>query len=122
MDHVKAGSWLLPGGHVDPNEDPRHAAEREIREELAISPKFHDGFGEQPLFLSVTQTRGEGSHIDVTLWFVLMGNRTQELCIDEREARSVEWLAIDDPAVWVKRRLDPQMHRFLSKLTTALVT
>lgn len=59
-------------------------------------------------------------HIDVTLWFVLMGDRAQGLCVDEREARSVEWLAIDDPAVWVGHRPDPQTRRFLSELTTAL--
>ena len=29
--------WLLPGGSVDPGEDPRQTAEREVREELGLT-------------------------------------------------------------------------------------
>jgi len=31
--HERLGVWLYPGGHVEPNETPREAAEREFREE-----------------------------------------------------------------------------------------
>ena len=31
-----AGGWELPGGKVEPGEDPRHALVRELREELAV--------------------------------------------------------------------------------------
>ena len=75
VDHVKAGCWLLPGGHVDDGEDPRTTVVREAREELGIEAKFHERFGDQPLFLSVTQTRGPNRHTDVTMWFVLHGDR-----------------------------------------------
>ncbi|WP_433228830.1 NUDIX domain-containing protein [Actinomadura formosensis] len=40
VDHVKAKAWLMPGGHVDPNEDPRQTIVRELDEELRIAPSF----------------------------------------------------------------------------------
>jgi 8-oxo-dGTP pyrophosphatase MutT (NUDIX family) len=32
VDHVNAGLWLPPGGHVEPDEDPEVTARREARE------------------------------------------------------------------------------------------
>src|SRR6266536_2516041 len=34
MEHVKSGLWLPPGGHVEPEEDPYDATQRELAEEL----------------------------------------------------------------------------------------
>jgi 8-oxo-dGTP pyrophosphatase MutT (NUDIX family) len=65
VDHVKAKCWPLPGGHVDAGEAPRWAAKRETFEELAITAKFHDRFGDgKPFFLTITQTRGAQSHTE----------------------------------------------------------
>lgn len=74
VDHRKARAWLLPGGHVDDNEDPQRSMQRGAAEELQVSPEFHEALGDgQPFFVSITQTRGEHSHTDVTLWFALKG-------------------------------------------------
>ena len=35
--HDKLRQWLYPGGHVEDNEEPQHAALRELEEEAAIS-------------------------------------------------------------------------------------
>jgi 8-oxo-dGTP diphosphatase len=35
--HRKLGMWLYPGGHVEANEEPQHAALRELEEEAAIT-------------------------------------------------------------------------------------
>jgi 8-oxo-dGTP pyrophosphatase MutT (NUDIX family) len=67
VDHVKSQAVLLASGHVDDQEDPRVSVVREADEELRLDAKFHDVAGDRPLFLSVTQTRGQDSHIDVTL-------------------------------------------------------
>ena len=122
VDHVKAGCWLLPGGHVDDGEDPRTTVVREAREELGIDVRFHEGLGDQPLFLSVTQTRGPHSHTDVTLWFVLHGDRTQEITPDPGEFRDTRWFGLDDPVDWAAAHFDPHMARFVTKLTAALLT
>lgn len=120
VDHRKARLWVLPGGHVDEGEDPRRSVEREMAEELGIRPPFHDRFGGQPCFLSVTRTRPPDSHTDVTLWFVLKGDPAAEIRPDHREFTGVRWFGLRDGADWPVSRFDPEMGRFISKLTPAL--
>jgi 8-oxo-dGTP pyrophosphatase MutT (NUDIX family) len=36
IDHINAGLWLPPGGHVEPDEHPAETASREAEEELGI--------------------------------------------------------------------------------------
>jgi 8-oxo-dGTP pyrophosphatase MutT (NUDIX family) len=36
VHHNQLGCWLYPGGHIDPNEDPAQAAQREVLEETGI--------------------------------------------------------------------------------------
>jgi 8-oxo-dGTP pyrophosphatase MutT (NUDIX family) len=118
VDHVKAGLWLLPGGHVDDGEDPRDTVLREAGEELGIDARFHPRFGCDPLFLSVTRTRGAHSHTDVTFWFVLEGDQRMRVEVDPREASAARWFALDEPTEWAEDRFDPHMARFRRKLLT----
>ena len=121
VDHLKAGLWLPPGGHVDDGEDPRRAVAREAAEELGIDAEFHDGFGgAAPFFVTVTQTRGEHSHTDMSLWFVLRAARDTVIHPDTREFTAVRWLQVGDDAEWVGGRIGPQVRRFAGKLTAAL--
>jgi len=121
VDHIKAGCWLLPGGHVDDGEDPRVTVVREAREELGIAARFHEGLGgDEPFFLTMTQTRGPHSHTDVTLWFVLEADRGQVMRPDPGEFRGLAWFGLDEPIQWDAATFDPQMHRFIAKLSTAL--
>jgi 8-oxo-dGTP diphosphatase len=117
VDHIKAQAWLLPGGHVDDGEDPRCSVEREACEELQITPKFHERLGNgQPLFLSVTQTRGEFSHTDVTLWFALQGDIAAKVRPDPGEFTEVRWHGLDDDTNWAAACFDPNMARFVAKV------
>ncbi len=122
VDHVKAGLWLFPGGHVDDGEDPRTTVLREAAEELRIDGEFHPWFGDGPLFLTVTKTRGEHSHTDVSFWFVLAADQNMQIEADPREANDVRWFALDDPAEWAHDRFDPHMARFRDKLMARLGT
>jgi hypothetical protein len=70
--------------------------------------------------LTVTQTRGPHSHTDVTLWFVLMGDRAEVLSPDPGEFRGVGWFGLDEPITWDASGFDPQMHRFVAKLSPAM--
>ncbi|MBB5110458.1 8-oxo-dGTP pyrophosphatase MutT (NUDIX family) [Micromonospora echinospora] len=115
VDHLKANCWLLPGGHVDEDEDPRHTVVREAAEELGVLADFHSRFGDDPFFLSRTWTRGHHSHVDMTLWFILEARRTDPVRPDPREFRSVRWYGLTE-VNWNSDVYDPQMHRFVAKL------
>ena len=117
VDHVKAGCWLLPGGHVDDGEDPRRTVTREAYEELGLEVDFHSGLGDAAIFVSVTKTRGPDSHTDVTLWFALHGDRQAAIEPDPREFSAVRWFDLDDPRGWASGDFDPEMERFITKLT-----
>jgi 8-oxo-dGTP diphosphatase len=120
-DHVKSGLWLPPGGHVEEGEDPRDTVRREALEELGIPASFHAEVGAGlPFFLTSNPTRGERSHVDVSMWFVLDCGRAVELRPDPREFRSVRWYNLDEQLEWPADRFDPQMTRFIRKLKAAL--
>lgn len=119
IDHAKARAWLMPGGHVDPDEDPRRTVVRELDEELGIAPPFHPATGSAPLFLTVTQTRGADSHTDVTLWFVFQADRQAPIVPDPMEISAVQWRELDS-SDWAAEEFDPGMARFAAKLTQTL--
>lgn len=39
--HAKQGLWLPPGGHIDRDELPHHAAKREVEEETGLRVRLH---------------------------------------------------------------------------------
>jgi 8-oxo-dGTP pyrophosphatase MutT (NUDIX family) len=122
VDHIKAGLWLPPGGHVDPDEDPRATAVREGKEELGLDIDFHEGAGDRPFFLTVTATRGPRSHTDATFWFVARGDRSAPVSPDLREFREVRWFDLDGTN-WSAPTVEPNLRRFVDKLhtTTSLI-
>lgn len=92
---------------------------REAHEELGIDARFDPVCGGEPIFLTVTRTRGEGSRTDVSFWFVLAGDEDMALQRDPAEARELRWWPIDDAALWEPaEQFDPGMMRFLDKLRT----
>ncbi|MEU8901301.1 NUDIX domain-containing protein [Nocardia sp. NPDC048505] len=118
-DHVNAQAWLPPGGHVDDLEDPRATVLREVREELGIDAEFDPLCGGEPIFLSVTRTRGASSHWDVTFWFVLAGDEDTLLQRDPAEAHELRWWPIEQAVLFEHaEQFDPCWSRFLDKLRT----
>jgi 8-oxo-dGTP diphosphatase len=113
VDHLNAGLWLPPGGHVEPDEHPVETACRELAEELGVVDAELD---EQPAFLTVTRTVGiDAGHTDVSLWFVVAGRRAQPLTIDRREFREARWWSLADVDEAPPERFDPHFARFLMK-------
>jgi SAM-dependent methyltransferase len=117
VDHKKAELWLPPGGHVEINEHPRETVKREIKEELGIDAEF---MFEDPLFLTVTNTAGNvARHTDISLWYVLRGNREKYLKFDADEFYQIQWFHQKEIPY---ERTDPHMKRFVDKVMKKLVT
>jgi hypothetical protein len=75
-----------------------------------------DEFGRQPLFLTVTRTRGARPHTDVSLWFVLTADKDAVTWFDKSEFSGIRWLALPELRAEPIEHLDPHMHRFIGKL------
>ncbi|MDH6133794.1 8-oxo-dGTP pyrophosphatase MutT (NUDIX family) [Kitasatospora sp. MAA4] len=117
--HRKAGLWLPAGGHVEPGEDPWAAVVRECHEELGIEAVASPITGEHPLFLTVTRTRGQGAHTDVSLWYLLDAGAESITSYDQDEFDAIRWLSAEQVLEQPDELLDPHMHRFTRKLQHA---
>lgn len=118
MDHINAELWLPPGGHVEKDEHPGIAAERECMEELNIPADF---LYPDPIFLTETITTGKtAGHTDVSLWYVLRGDSEKEIEYDTEEFNGYKWFGYDEILDTDISKLDPHMHRFVRKLTSLI--
>ena len=112
VDHKNAQLWLPSGGHVEPDEDPRITVVRELKEELgldiavaAVGP---------PIMVTVSETVGLTSgHTDVSLWYVVKGERTTTLVFDKNEFSDVCWFPFSQVPL---QRSEPHLKRFLDKV------
>lgn len=114
--HRKAGLWLPPGGHVEPGEHPWAAVVRECREELGVEAVASPLTGPHPFFLTVTRTRGEGPHTDVSLWYLLDLDVDSVTDYDEGEFAAIRRLTAEEVLEEPAESLDPHLHRFTRKL------
>ncbi|MFE2581525.1 NUDIX hydrolase [Streptomyces sp. NPDC059378] len=117
--HRKAGLWLPTGGHVEPGEDPWTAVVRECREELGIQATASPITGALPLVLTVTETRGQGAHTDVSLWYLLNADADTITSYDQGEFDAIRWMTHGQVLAEPDELLDPHMHRFTHKLQHA---
>lgn len=84
---------------------------REAKEELSIDGEFLD---QALLFLTLTGAAGKtAGHTDVSIWYLLRGDRSADLAFDQAEFHRVRWFHKEAIAL---DRTDPNMARFLEKL------
>ena len=113
VDHKSAQLWLPPGGHVEPGEHPRETVVRELFEELKVVPKYEI---DPPLMVTCTTTVGlAAGHVDVSLWYVVVADKNQDIQFDDQEFAGVRWFEFSDVPL---HRSDPHLGRFLAKLAT----
>jgi 8-oxo-dGTP diphosphatase len=113
VDHVNAGLFLPPGGHVHVDEHPAVAARRECQEELGLEVSI----AATPSFLTVTTTVGmDAGHTDVSLWFVSKGSKDMQLVADQVEFRGVRWWTVEELVAAPAAGFDPHFGRFVQKV------
>ncbi len=118
VDHIKADRWLPTGGHVEKDEDPKSAVQRESLEEIGIGAEF---ILDVPFFVTVTTTVGKtAGHTDVSLWYILRGDVERPMQYDLSEFRGCHWFKIDEILDMDITMIDPHMHRFIQKLKSYL--
>lgn len=111
VDHKSAQLWLPTGGHVEAGEHPRETVSRELKEELAIVAADEI---RAPLMVTCTATVGlTASHLDVSLWYVVRGDRAERIECNFEEFAKMQWFRFGDVPL---QRSDPHMGRFLRKL------
>jgi 8-oxo-dGTP diphosphatase len=115
VDHRNAQLWLPTGGHVEPDEDPRLTVVRELKEELGIEISL--ATVGPPIMVTVTETVGiTAGHTDVSLWYIVRGNRFSKLAVDHDEFNEVRWFPLSQAPL---HRSDPHLKRFIAKLANA---
>lgn len=120
VHHRKAELWLPTGGHVEVGEDPIETVRRETLEELGVPAVFADPRA-RPVFVTVTETTGapDSRHIDVSLWYLLNGVRSDVLHPDEREFAAARWWTRAEVDAADPEVLEPHLVRFLAKVDAA---
>ena len=117
-DHRLSGLWLPTGGHVEPGEHPLDTVRREAVEELGVTAQLDAVFRDRPFFLTMTETAGPPTtrHVDVSLWFALVGRVGQPLHPDQREFAQVRWWTAAELRHLGLDRFEPHLLRALDAL------
>jgi 8-oxo-dGTP pyrophosphatase MutT (NUDIX family) len=123
VDHRRAGLWLPTGGHVEPAERPAAPVRRETREELGIEALFSPVTGENPVFVTVTQTAPRAQPAYRRQLVVRLVLRHEPaLSPDRGEFRDARWWARDQIEHASPALFDPHVNRTLRKFDRVRTT
>lgn len=104
VHHNKVGRWLYPGGHLDPDEDPAQAAQREVLEETGVHSRVigHDEFvhpavATHPSPYTIIEMDvydvAVGAHRHIDFVYVLRAT-SSTLAARRAEVRDVRWVPV----------------------------
>ena len=97
--HKRLGTWLQPGGHLDPGESPAEAAVRETLEETGVEARHP---GPRPTLAHVDLHEGPRGHLHIDLRYLLLAGPDSPLAPAPGESPEVAWTTVDE----VRRRCD----------------
>ncbi|MDY6777366.1 MAG: NUDIX domain-containing protein [Candidatus Nanohaloarchaea archaeon] len=99
--------WVVPGGHIEPGEDPKTCLKREIQEETGITVENIQLF---------TVMTGQPNSFERDTGFVyinyLCDAATTEVQLDQREAEDFQWIT---PQQALDLRLNHSTRRFIQQ-------
>ncbi len=109
--HKRLGIWLQPGGHVDGDESPWAAAQRETREETGLAARHPD---DGVRLLHVDAHAGPRGHRHLDLRYLLLADPGEQPAPDDGESPEVAWFEVekalgfaDDSLASALRALEP---------------
>jgi len=84
-------AWGLPKGRIEPGEDPRTTALREVREETGLACEIHEDLGTLSYFY-----RWDGVRISKVVHFYLMRVVGGDVSEHDEEMKDVRWVPLAD--------------------------
>ncbi len=117
LKHKRLGFWLQPGGHIDPDETPWEAAQRECREETGLDVRFLGPFDESGIaeLVHVDVHAGGRGHTHLDLRYLFDAD-DRDPDPPEGESQEIGWFgwdaAIDLADPGLRGALESLRHRF----------
>ncbi len=105
--HRHLGSWMQPGGHIEPGEDPADGALRETIEETGLAPRHAGG---TPKLVHVDAHAGGRGHFHLDLRYLIEADG--DPAPGEGESQEVRWFAWGEAI----QRADPGLRAALESL------
>lgn len=123
LHHKSLDKWLMPGGHMDAeDESPVAAALREVEEETGLSAEilipmnviegvqYCIGIDSHPI--PANEKKEEAAHYHHDFRFVFGYNGDPQIRIDRSESLNYKWVPVDDPYIY--EILNPQELKTLA--------
>jgi ADP-ribose pyrophosphatase YjhB (NUDIX family) len=130
--HDKYKIWLPPGGHIELDEDPNHAAIREVKEEVGLNVQLADCippiqlFNDSqslipPRFLNRHSINTTHEHISFVYFAIATNNKIQQG--NKEISDEIQWFTdqeLDNQTYHIKDKTKYYAHAALKELGTIL--
>jgi 8-oxo-dGTP diphosphatase len=104
IHHKKLGMWLPPGGHIDRDETPDEAVEREFREELNLKVEIlnrsripMEGNVKKQLALPLhVNVHNVGDHEHCCFFYACRTKSPEKIKLNKKELNDFKWFSLDE--------------------------